>query len=82
VADQPVQPVKVVKPVAAAAPKVVAPVVAAPAPVQPVAAAVAKSPPPPTGGGASFISPYPINGEIGLPLADAVPGGTRGRTCT
>ena len=84
--DKPAQPAKVVKPlppdmtrpgkvvtpVAATPGKVVTPVAASPAaPTQVV------SPPPPaapTGGGASFVSPYPINGPDGLELADAVPG--------
>ncbi len=82
--DQPTQPAKIVKPIppnmakpgavvtpVSAAPKVVTPVAAAPAPVQAV------SPPPPaapSGGGSSFVSPYPINGSDGLALADPVPG--------
>ncbi len=82
--EQPTQPAKVVKPLPpdmAKAGKVVTPVAAAPAPVKPVAVAPAPvqatSPPPPaalTGGGASFISPYPINGPDGLSLAEPVPG--------
>ncbi|MFY7953003.1 MAG: type IV pilus twitching motility protein PilT, partial [Armatimonadaceae bacterium] len=83
--DQPTQPAKIVKPIppnmakpgavvtpVSAAPKVVTPVAAAPAPVQ----AVSPPPPPaaPSGGGSSFVSPYPINGSDGLALADPVPG--------
>jgi twitching motility protein PilT len=73
---QPTQPAKVVKPVAAApAPKVVTPVSAAPAAAP--AAVKPASPPPPTAPAqpaGSFVSPYPINGPDGLPLADPVPG--------
>lgn len=71
-AQQPTQPAKVVKPVAAAAPKVVAPVAAAPAVAAP--AQVTSPPPAPAQAAGSFVSPYPINGPDGLPLADPVPG--------
>ncbi len=74
------KPGRVVTPVAAA-PAPVKPVAVVAAPVKPVAVAPAPvqavSPPPPailSGGGASFISPYPINGPDGLSLADPVPG--------
>ncbi|MCU0703438.1 MAG: PilT/PilU family type 4a pilus ATPase [Fimbriiglobus sp.] len=81
--EQPSQPAKVVKPVAAA-PKVVTPVTATPTAAKVVTPAAAPTvtapaqaasppPPPPTTGGA-FVSPYPINGPDGLALADPVPG--------
>lgn len=70
--DKSTQPAKVVKPVAAAAPKVVAPVAAAPAVAAP--AQVTSPPPPAPAQAGSFVSPYPINGPDGLPLADPVPG--------
>src|SRR3954470_20265149 len=86
-ADQPVQPAKVVKPLpadmarpgkvvtpVAAAPKVVAPVAASPAAVTQVAPPVTSPPPPPPERVGSFVSPYPINGTDGLPLDDPVPG--------
>ena len=74
--DKPVP--KVVKPIpadlakpAAVPPKVVAPVAAKPA--EP-AAAPPPPPPPAAPAGNSFVSPYPINGEDGLSLADPVAG--------
>lgn len=65
-------PADLAKPAAAAAPKVVAPVAAKPA--EPAVAPPPPPPPPAAPAGNSFVSPYPINGEDGLSLADPVAG--------